>query len=179
MRVFRVLIGALLAVPVALALTIAIGAQAQEPHRVYLPIITEKPFTGPASEDPDLLALLEASRDLTYPSESDYGFDPFVWEAPPGVDPVAVCETIAQQEGRSVEQRTLRATFARLIDPGPGASPAELALAGRYANLVATAASRLRYNTVCRVGQIHIDVYIIGISRAGYLVGLHTVAIET
>jgi hypothetical protein len=52
-------------------------------------------------------------------------------------------------------------------------------LVPRYRKLRETVRQVLRNPQVFRVGRIAIDCYIVGYDRAGNLVGLRTVAIET
>lgn len=125
--------------------------------------------------------LEEASAGLTYTSESDR---PFAWyfRAGPVADPLAV-DGIRAALGVAptvrVEERDLDDFFARHIEWVDPYDSAAMALVPRYEQLRATVREVLRDPRVFRVGRIEIDCYIVGFDRAGNLVGLTTVAIET
>lgn len=159
---------------IALALLLAVVAgSAAEPQRVYLPMLATK-----RSDDPDLAALVALARGLTYPSESDFPFEPFAWDGEPGAS-TEICQAIAQQTGKPFELRSLDAFFARLVVAGPDATAEQRVTTERFRVLSAAIADRLSNTSVCRVGAIRIDVYLIGRSSAGTVVGLHTISIET
>lgn len=125
--------------------------------------------------------LEQASAGLTYTSESDR---PFAWYFRPG--PVAEPLTIdAFRAALGVaptvllEERDLDEFFARHIEWVDPYDATAVALVPRYERLRATVREVLREPRVFRVGRIAIDCYIVGLDRAGNLVGLTTVAIET
>lgn len=126
--------------------------------------------------------LLEhASAGLTYTSESDY---PFTWyfragplPEPLGIDAFHAALGIAPTE--RVETRDLDEFFARHIEWVDPYDATAVALVPRYERLRETVRQVLRDPQVFRVGRIAIDCYIVGFDRAGNLVGLRTVAIET
>ena len=126
--------------------------------------------------------LLEhAAAGLTYTSESDY---PFTWyfragpiPQPLGVD--AFRATLGIAPTVPVETRDIDEFFARHIEWVDPYDATAVALVPRYRQLRETVRQVLRDPIVFRVGRIAIDCYIVGLDRAGNLVGLTTVAIET
>ena len=127
------------------------------------------------------LLLEEAAAGLTYTSESDY---PFTWwyRAGPVASPLTI-EAFRAALGVAptvrVETRELDAFFARHIEWVDPYDATAVALVPRYERLRETVREVLRDPVVFRVGRIAIDCYIVGFDRAGNLVGLRTVAIET
>ena len=78
-----------------------------------------------------------------------------------------------------IETRELDEFFARHIERVDPYDAAAVALVPHYQALRETIRKVLVSPMVFRVGRIAIDCYIIGFDRAGNLVGLTTVAIET
>jgi hypothetical protein len=127
------------------------------------------------------LLLERAATGLLYTSESDY---PFTWffHAGPVPTPLTVDAFRATLEiapDTPVEVVSLDDFFARHIERVDPADAAAVALVPRYRLLRETIRHTLRQPVVFRVGRIAIDCYVVGTDRAGNLVGLTTVAIET
>ena len=174
----RALIPALVA---ALVASILLGACAA-PDRVAAPIPLREEL-DPAAVPAGIvkLRLEEAAAGLTYTSESDY---PFTWwfHAGPVASPLtpeAFRATLGVASTVRVETRELDEFFARHIEWVDPYDATAVALVPRYERLRETVRQVLRDPIVFRVGRIAIDCYIVGFDRAGNLVGLRTVAIET
>jgi hypothetical protein len=170
----------LLAPVFAVALTLLSACAASEriaapvPHREVVDSVGVP--TGVAR-----LLLEDAAAGLTYTSESDY---PFTWwfHAGPVADPLTVTAfraTLGVAPTVRVETRDLDEFFARHIEWVDPYDATAVALVPRYERLRETVREVLRDPQVFRVGRIAIDCYIVGFDRAGNLVGLRTVAIET
>ncbi|HEX8523904.1 MAG TPA: nuclease A inhibitor family protein [Tepidisphaeraceae bacterium] len=103
--------------------------------------------------------LRKASAGLVYPSESDHPFE---------VIRVQKIEELIN--GRAVVEQSPDAFFAELLngDDGP-----------RYRQLQKTMQRLLRNLKVLRVGQRQVDVYVLGQTKTGDVLGLHTVSVET
>lgn len=122
-----------------------------------------------------------AAAGLLYTSESDY---PFTWYFHPGPTPSPLTIDAFRRMLRlapsvTVETRSLDDFFARHIEAVDPFDATAVALVPRYRQLRETIRVVLRNPQVFRVGTIAIDCYIVGLDRAGNLVGLTTVAIET
>ena len=125
--------------------------------------------------------LEQAAAGLTYTSESDY---PFTWyfHSAPVPSPLTIDGFRAALRIPAtvrVETRDLDDFFARHIEWVDPYDATAVALVPRYQALRDTIREVLRDPQVFRVGKIAIDCYIVGYDRAGNLVGLETVAIET
>ncbi|MFL5321391.1 MAG: nuclease A inhibitor family protein [Myxococcaceae bacterium] len=135
------------------------------------------PMTQPAGQlGVDLAA---ATKDLTWPSESDRAIQPFELDVPAGsITATKLRSLFGEPTKTPVETRTLDDAFANLVEIRPDMGDDEKALAQKYANLKAQLAG-LKDVKVYRVGNIDIDTYIMGRAPNGKLVGVVTSAIET
>ena len=125
--------------------------------------------------------LEHASAGLTYTSESDY---PFTWyfHAGPVPSPLSIDgfrASLGIDPAEIIETRTLDDFFARHIEAVDPYDATAVAQVPSYRALRETIRKVLVDPVVFRVGRIAIDCYIVGFDRAGNLVGLTTVAIET
>ena len=112
--------------------------------------------------------LRSAAGDLTYPSDADEPFDPFVWPAAAGD---AVAQVRARSGNRPVEVVAVAAFFADLTDADDAA---------RFTALRAALERTVSDLIVIRVtGSTTVDVYLIGRGPAGSWAGLHTLSVET
>ena len=125
----------------------------------------------PQNEPPELQELTKASAGLLYPSESDEPFDALAW---PGGTAASARQAIAAHvgPGRKIQEVPVDRFFADLR----GADDA-----GRFDELRRVLESNLDGLSVFRVGdgEVQVDIYLIGKTRAGDWTGLHTVSIET
>jgi hypothetical protein len=116
----------------------------------------------------DVLKILKkASAGLTYPSETDAPFEPFVWEGKGTArDQVAA----RAGKGKPIEEVAIDAFFKELEESDD---------AERFKQLRKVLEEQLQGLKVFRVGKIRIDVYLIGQAKSGKWAGLHTVSVET
>lgn len=160
-----------LALACAVALSGAVRAASPAPARVYLPQLA-----APGA-DPDLAALAEAAHGLLYLSEADAPLTPLTAPPEAGASPLAACDALAGD------------TPLRMLDPAaflgapartePWMTPEQLAAAARFAELRAVFLARLADPVACRVGDARADVYLLGVSSHGIVVGLRTLVVET
>ncbi|NCC31478.1 MAG: hypothetical protein EOM24_05550 [Chloroflexia bacterium] len=149
-----------------------VGARpSSAPSRVFLPLI-RRPYANP-----DLAALAQAAEGLLYPSEIDAPLDPFVPPASFGLPPSQVCLTLAN--GAPMRMLDADAFLAAPARAEPWMSPEQRAQAARFATLREVFRQRLANPVACRIGGYQADVFLLGISATGQIVGLHTVVVET
>lgn len=126
--------------------------------------------------------LLErAAAGLLYTSESDYPFT-YAFRAATAPAPLDVADfrrAFGIAADVPVEVVSLDDFLARHIERVDPADPIAVALVPRYRVLRETIRHAVQEPRVFRVGQIAIDCYLVGTDRAGNVVGLTTVAIET
>ncbi|PDV99769.1 nuclease A inhibitor family protein [Candidatus Chloroploca asiatica] len=149
-----------------------VGARpSSAPSQVFLPLI-RRPYPHP-----DLAALAQAAEGLLYPSEIDAPLDPFVPPAYSGLTPSQVCHTLA--DGAPMRMLDADAFLAAPARAEPWMSPEQRAQAARFATLREVFRQRLANPVACRIGGYQADVFLLGISSTGQIVGLHTVVVET
>lgn len=124
--------------------------------------------------------LKEACSGLQFMSESDYPFEVFIWEGQAEESPAA--EKVAQQTGHPadapVKVVTLSDFFRSATEEQDWYGPEEKEGAAKFRNLESTIASILTDVKVYRVGQVEIDVYILG-TCGNDCIGLSTKVVET
>lgn len=126
-----------------------------------------------------LRALMAAADGLLMPSESDYPFEPFCWKGVGELTPEALLVALGLPPDTPVEQRTLERQFAPLVRAWDGMDAAERAQRERFAALQAAFEAQLADIAVYRVGEVEIQVVIVGVDREGKRVGLRTTVVQT
>lgn len=125
--------------------------------------------------------LKEASDGLYCLSEADYPFEAFLWEDQTK-EPLTV-ERLVQQVGHPqdtpVEVIELVQFFEGSTEEQDWYGPEEKEMVAKYQNLVKTLEDNLQDIKVYRVGEVKIDVYIIGKTGSSALAGLSTKVLET
>ena len=123
-----------------------------------------------AKADPVLKDLKAAAKGLLFPSETDAPVEAFAWagaDGPPSED--AVRANAEVEADTAVEQMTL-AELARTI-PEEGR--------GSFLPLFAALAHHLNGVTVFKVGEVEVDVYVVGRTADGRYAGVKTKVVET
>lgn len=162
----------LLAAALALLILTAAAAAAPPPSPtlIFLPIVA-----APVADDPAFDAIRTATIGLLYPSETDAPIEPLTWIA--GQSPDQLCAALGAALG--YELRAGASFFSGPTRTYPWSEPAEHERAARFRDLQRQAEAHLRDLRVCRVGSVHIDLYLIGVAPAGHLAGLRTFVVET
>jgi len=130
----------------------------------------------------ELLANLgAAAAGLLFPSESDYPLTPYRWVGTDGAEPSPAA--LIQAEGRKadtpVETLGPRELFEPLFALQADATDEEKAEVARYRALVDLLKGTLSALRVYRVGEVDIDVYVLGRHASGEWLGLKTRVVET
>ena len=122
--------------------------------------------------------LKQATTDLLWSSESDYPFETVTWE--PGIEltPTDLFSNTYDTD-LAVESIALTDLFEPVLTIEDWYEQAELDLVDRYTNLLDAINTNLAQVQVFRVGEVEIDIYIIGKTPTGDIVGLKTLSIET
>ncbi|MBW4490664.1 MAG: nuclease A inhibitor family protein [Trichocoleus desertorum ATA4-8-CV12] len=129
----------------------------------------------------DVVSKLKAAcSGLQFMSESDYPFEVFIWEGK--AQETWTPEKVAQHTGHpadtSVKVVTLVDFFRPATEEQDWFGLQEQESAAKFKNLESAIASTLHNVKVYRVGQIEIDVYILG-TCGNDCVGLSTKLVET
>jgi hypothetical protein len=120
-----------------------------------------------------LEALQKAAGELLYPSESDELFEPFQWDTTDELDAEKVeklTRPTKSKKKRAVEEISFDNFFAGLQETDD---------ASQFKKLQKSLQKFLKDLRVYRVGEVSIDVYIVGRDGEGKWSGLHTVSVET
>jgi hypothetical protein len=126
-------------------------------------------------------ALATATTGLLFPSESDSPLTPYTWTAqgvaPPS--PEALREALGRPPETRVEIEEAEDFFEGLTEPRRGATAEEKAEAARFRALARLLEQQLTDLRVYRVGEVDVDIYLLGHHPSGAWLGLRTHAVET
>ena len=125
--------------------------------------------------------LHEAIKGLVWMSESDYPFAVLNWEFGEKVslDNQVVLQTTKHALDTPIKVIEFDDFFQGVITPKGWHDAEESEMVNRYQELVRIMKQYLSDLKVYKVGEVEIDVYIIGRTNTGYYAGLATVSIET
>ena len=122
--------------------------------------------------------LKQATTDLLWSSESDYPFEIVSWELGIELTPSDLFSNIYDTD-LAIESITLTDLFEPVLTIEDWYKQAELDLVDRYTSLLDSINTNLSEVQVFRVGEVEIDIYIIGKTPTGDIVGLKTRSVET
>jgi hypothetical protein len=122
--------------------------------------------------------LSEATRGLTFMSESDYPFEVFAWG---GAGPTRefLRGLACADSAAAVETRGAREFFRAAASEPDWKGEDELAVARRFQSLLRLLETSLKDLKVYRVGTIDIKVYVAGRAPSGNYLGVSTRVVET
>lgn len=123
--------------------------------------------------------LKQASSDLRCASESSYPFTPFHWKVQEKLNSEIILQKTGRPSSCVVEVISLDKFFRRATTEQDWHNEQERAEVRQYQNLVETLLTHLHDIQVYRIGEVEIDVYIVGRTVSGDLAGLHTKVVET
>ena len=165
--------------------------------------------TSKVTEQPPSLIdrLNDATKDLLYMSESDYPLEPFIWKgeeqslddvqkeaekkndkastenASPKTFSPPTSKDVLKNANRDaetkVEEITLQKFFYRPTKIEEWFGDEEKAVAQQFSDLKKLMEENLKDIKVFRLGEIQIDVYVVGIDKEGNFAGVKTTVIET
>jgi Nuclease A inhibitor-like protein len=122
--------------------------------------------------------LKQATTDLLWSSESDYPFEIVSWELGIELTPSDLFSNIYDTD-LAIESIPLTDLFEPVLTIEDWYEQAELDLVDRYTNLLDSINTNLAEVQVFRVGEVEIDIYIIGKTSTGDIIGLKTRSVET
>ena len=131
------------------------------------------------SRDTALLdTLKQASQGMLYTSESDYPFDVFSWQTDTLTPEQVLIET-KHPEKTPIQVWDLDKFFAQATEEKDWHGSKEKETVAQCKHLVHTLQTTLSDIQVYRVGEIELDIYIVGKTPEGSLAGLSTKVVET
>jgi Nuclease A inhibitor-like protein len=125
------------------------------------------------------LRLKLASDGLLSISESEYPFEVFLWENMAPATPEKVLQQTNHAPGILVEVVTVDDFFQVACSEEDWHGDEEKEMVARFKALLETIKTTISNPQVYRLGEIEIDVYILGATPKNDLVGLSTKVIET
>ena len=120
--------------------------------------------------------LESAAGGLLMMSESDYPFE-YLNTNERQLNSALALKLTQKPEGTPVEQTTIEHLLRNLIDPTSGS--VNIATAQRFQQLMAALKQELSNLTVYRVGEVQVQVFILGLTADGTVGGMRTMLIET
>lgn len=121
--------------------------------------------------------LTEATRDLTFMSESDYPFEVVRWKTKP--TPEFLRGLTGDDASAPVEEQSIADFFSAAASEADWKGEAELATARRFQTIVRLLEENLSDLKAFRVGAVNMPVYIVGRAASGDWLGVSTRVVET
>ena len=123
--------------------------------------------------------LKQASQGLLWLSESDYPFEIVYWQEENPTITEKMLQNSQKNSDKTIETISLERFFKNATSERDWHDRAEKEEVDRYKTLVKLLQEKLTDVRVYRVGEIEIDVYILGTTESGAICGLSTKVIET
>jgi hypothetical protein len=120
-----------------------------------------------------------ASNDLLFMSESEYPFEVFLWERVGLLTPEKVLQQTNHNQNTPVKVASLDDFFRVAVTEEDWHGEEEKETVKRFQTLVEILKANLTNLQVYRLGEIEIDVYVIGQTPSGDSIGLSTKVVET
>jgi Nuclease A inhibitor-like protein len=126
--------------------------------------------------------LKQASKNLLFPSESEYPFDLIFWELSTDkleINPELIIKFLKKPSETPIEIVELDPFFEIATTEQDWHGKEEKETVKKYQNLVRIIKENLTEIKVARIGKIEIDIYIFGKTASNDIAGLSTKVIET
>jgi len=131
----------------------------------------------PKFKGENLLAEITKSTDgLTYMSETDAPVEPF---SGGHADVVDIAKIIENEGAAKHEKLSPKKFFERLTTVSDWFGPEQTETARRFSELEELLDENLSELTVFKIGNIQIDIYVVGLDADKTLIGIKTKAVET
>jgi hypothetical protein len=125
-------------------------------------------------------ALARAVEGLLYISEADYPFEVFSSsDKTDSLTPQSIRKITHHGPKTPVESVNLKSFFRALTEEQQWYGPAERKTAAQYKSLLKILQDNLHDLKVFKLGKTQVDIYIVGISSTGEVIGVSTRAVET
>lgn len=142
--------------------------------------ITEENQNENVSEGKTLAERIrEVSEGLFYMSETDAEVLPFVGGKASEITFSQILNQDQYGTDIKIEERDFEEFFKRLTEEQNWFEEEEREDARKFRELKSLLEENLRYLKVFRIGEIEIDIYVVGLDKEGRLMGIKTQAVET
>ena len=123
--------------------------------------------------------LQQASQGLLWLSESNYPFEVVYWQEENPIIKQKLLQNGNEESEKTIKTITLEKFFKSATCQQDWQNQAEKEEVDRYQTLVKLLQEKLTNIIVYRIGEIEIDIYILGKTESGAICGLSTKVIET
>ena len=120
-----------------------------------------------------------ASKGLYYISETDALIQPFVGKQTKAVSKQEILSQTKKAADSTIEEKDFAGFFARLTEVQDWFGDEEKKTAQKFVQLKELLEKNLRDLKVFRIGEIQLDVYVVGLDAEDNLLGIETRAVET
>ena len=140
-----------------------------------------KNFSAKSAESVDSFfgAIKKVLENLFYVSETDAEISPFVGKPADSVSADVLVSQIQNIDSTAVKETSLDAFFNPLVEIQDWYGEEEKETARRFSELKDLLQKNLRDLKVFKVGQIEIDVYVVGLDERNILTCIATKAVQT
>lgn len=121
----------------------------------------------------------QISEGLYYISETDAEIKPFAGEKAEAVSKEEILRQTGKEKDTSIEERDFTEFFAYLTEIQDWFGDEEKETAERFGKLKDLLEKNLKDLKVFKVGEIELDIYIVGLNEENRLMGVQTKAVET
>jgi len=118
-------------------------------------------------------------RGLYYISETDALIQPFIGKQAKAVSKQEILSQTKKAADSIIEEKDFGFFFARLTEIQDWFGDEEREIAQKFAQLKELLEKNLRDLKVFRIGEIQLDVYVVGLNAEDNLLGIETKAVET
>ncbi|MFK7947935.1 MAG: nuclease A inhibitor family protein [Saprospiraceae bacterium] len=143
-------------------------------------------FYRPPNEDrnedvEELIEILKSmSEDLLFTSESDYPFEVICWSINTEiVDITTIQQYIDNKDKSIIKELTPDKMLSRMAKSRPYYSTERREKANRFRQIITFFESQVANAKAFKIGEVEIDIYIIGTVGDSHIIGLKTMAVET
>lgn len=133
------------------------------------------------SQPPVITELQKAAAGLSFQSESDYPVEPFLWEGEglSALTEARLLRLTSHPPGTPVKGVSVESFFRPATEEQDWHNAQERKTVVRFKELVKVLKGALKKVKVYKVGEVEIDVYVVGQTKSGDLAGVKTKVVET
>jgi hypothetical protein len=123
--------------------------------------------------------LKEKTKGLIYISETDADIQPFIGETTERVSADSLLSQIGAESDGRIEEREFTDFFGRLTTMQDWFDDERREMTEQFTELEKLLTENLKDLKVFKVGEIEIDIYVVGLDKENRLAGVRTQAVET
>lgn len=121
----------------------------------------------------------EAVNGLYYISETDAEIFPFIGKKAETVNAETILKQTNEDKCPKIEEKSFEEFFERLTSHQDWFGEDEIETANKFSKLRELLEANLSELKVFKIGEVEIDIYVVGLDSDGRLTGIKTAAVET